>query len=147
MQICPIHSLRPRESIRSLAALALVLSVAGCGDHRSRPDTKSAAASVTPATPETDAWLGQWNGPEGTFLRLSPAAPGTGGAGTYEVTIQNLDGPRTFPGRAVGATIEFDRDGVRESLRATDGAGTGMKWLAEKSNCLAVRVGEGYCRD
>jgi len=36
---------------------------------------------------------------------------------------------------------------VTESIRATDGEQTGMKWLREKANCLTVRSGEGYCRD
>ncbi len=89
----------------------------------------------------TDKWLGQWNGPEGTFLRLA------GGAGNYEITIQNLDGPRTFKGTAIDGQIRFERDGVTESIRATDGVQTGMKWLREKANCLTVRSGEGYCRD
>ncbi len=88
-----------------------------------------------------DKWLGQWNGPEGTFLALA------GSGGQYEVTIRNLDGPRTFAGTASGDRIEFQRDGVKESVRATNGAETGMKWLAEKKNCLTVRAGEGYCRD
>lgn len=92
-------------------------------------------------SPATDAWLGRWNGPEGTFLLLE------GAAGRYVVTVQNLDGPRTFDGVAAGDAIRFARDGVEESLQATDGAGTGMKWLADKHDCLAVRPGEGYCRD
>jgi hypothetical protein len=70
-----------------------------------------------------------------------------GGNGRYEVTIQNLDGPRVFQGVAVGARIEFERDGRAEAVHATNGADTGMKWLADKTNCLTVRVGEGYCRD
>jgi len=24
---------------------------------------------------------------------------------------------------------------------------SGMKWLSDKSNCLTIRYGEGYCRD
>ncbi len=102
-----------------------------------------ALAACTQQQPEpipTDRWLGEWRGPEGTFLRLE------GGNGKYAVTVQNLDGPRTFQGAAAGATIEFDRDGVRERLHATNGADTGMKWLAEKSDCLTVHPGEGYCR-
>ena len=85
----------------------------------------------------TDRWLGRWIGPEGTFLLLE------GGNGVYEVTIQNLDGPRRFQGAAVGEQIEFDRDGVKESLRATDGAGTGMKWLSDKADCLTIRRAKG----
>ena len=94
-----------------------------------------------PAASTTDKWLGQWNGPEGTFLRLE--ADG----GKYTVTIQNLDGPRTFEGVSSGNTIRFERDGIQESIHASNGAETGMKWLSEKSNCLTVRTGEGYCRD
>jgi hypothetical protein len=92
-------------------------------------------------TPMTDEWLGKWDGPEGTFLQLN------GGNGSYEITIQNLDGSLTFQGIALGDQIEFERNDVKEFLHATNGAETGMKWLSEKSNCLTVRTGEGYCRD
>lgn len=88
-----------------------------------------------------DAWLGKWNGPEGTYLQLD------GGDGQYEVTIQNLDGPATFQGTAVGDQVTFERNGVKETIRASNGVETGMKWLSEKSDCLTVRPGEGYCRD
>ena len=91
--------------------------------------------------PPADAWLGRWNGPEGTYLLLE------GGSGRYNITIRDLDGPRTFAGVATANAIQFERDGRTESLRATDGEGTGMKWQAGKIDCLTVRVGEGYCRD
>ena len=39
------------------------------------------------------------------------------------------------------------RDGVRESLRPGSGVETGMKWLQDKSDCLVVKPGEGYCRE
>jgi hypothetical protein len=132
-------------------AIALAAVCAGCsrsgGDGR--PAAASAATSAaTPAPgaastgkPSADGWLGQWDGPEGTFLRLSD-----GDDGRYEVTVRNLDGPRTFAGTAAGDGITFERDGVVERLGATDGPGTGMKWLAEKSECLVVRAGEGWCR-
>jgi len=55
--------------------------------------------------------------------------------------------PRKFAGAAAGDTIAFERDGAKESVHASDGNATGMKWLAGKSNCLTVRAGEGYCRD
>ncbi len=101
-----------------------------------------AAAGCTPtAAPAAEQWRGRWTGPEGTFLQLE------GGGGKYEVTIQNLDGPRTFQATAVGERLEFERDGVRESVRASNGAETGMKWLSEKRDCLTVKAGEGYCRD
>ena len=67
--------------------------------------------------------------------------------GQYEVTIQNLDGPATFQGTAVGDQVTFERNGVKETIRASNGVETGMKWLSEKSDCLTVRPGEGCCRD
>ncbi len=91
--------------------------------------------------PAADKWLGQWNGPEGTFLKVE------GGMGRYKVTIQDLDGPKSYAGTAVGEELEFDRNGKTESIRATNGVDTGMKWLSEKSNCLTIRPGEGFCRD
>lgn len=109
-----------------VAIMFCALVVFGCTDH----STDAA----------TDKWLGQWNGPEGTFLRLE------GGQGKYEITIQNLDGPRTFQGSAVGAQIQFERDGAKESIRATNGRETGMKWLSDKADCLTIHPGEGYCR-
>jgi hypothetical protein len=105
--------------------------VAGCADRE---------AHAPAADHSTDQWLGRWDGPEGTFLHLE------GGKGTYVITIQDLDGPKTFQGKAAGDHIEFERNGVKESIRATNGAETGMKWLSEKSDCLTIRTGEGFCR-
>jgi hypothetical protein len=116
-----------------VALLAATLALVGC--------TGGETASSAGGDVSTDAWLGRWIGPEGTFLLLE------GGNGRYEVTIQNLNGPRVFRGVAVGPGIEFERDGRAEAIHATNGADTGMKWLADKTNCLTVRVGEGYCRD
>jgi hypothetical protein len=88
-----------------------------------------------------DAWLGRWTGPEGTYLEIARTAV------AYEVTIKDLDAARTFIGHAADDRIEFRRDGVTESIRATNGDATGMKWLAGKANCLTIKPGEGYCRD
>ena len=89
----------------------------------------------------TDKWLGQWTGPEGTFLKIS------GGDGKYEIIIQDLDGPKTFSGESSGTEIQFERNGIKETIHATNGKDTGMKWLSEKSDCLTIKSGEGYCRD
>ncbi|GAB3767334.1 hypothetical protein GCM10028796_28680 [Ramlibacter monticola] len=101
-----------------------------------------AAAPVRGALPSasTDRWIGRWVGPEGTFLDIS--ADGQ----KYRITIRNLDGPRTFDGTPAGNRITFERDGAGESIRAGTGAETGMKWLADKTDCLVVKPGEGYCR-
>lgn len=61
--------------------------------------------------------------------------------------IRNLDGERSFPGVAGEGQVSFERDGQRVVIKATDGAGTGVKWLAGKNRCLTVRRGEGCCRD
>lgn len=118
------------QGLSTLAAMAAAAMALACGDAASPP---------APATPQ---WQGEWNGVEGTFLRLV-LQPG----GRYRVIVKNLDGERSFDGVAHADHIVFERDGVQERLRATDGAGTGMKWLADKSTCLTVRAGEGYCRD
>jgi hypothetical protein len=119
-------------------AFALIAMLAGCKDA-SGPTTPSAAAKED--GPFTD-WVGTWNGPEGSWMRLSTDAPGV-----YGVVIKNLDGERSFRGTAEGSRIVFERDKKRETLQPTDGPGTGMKWLADKKRCLALREGEGWCRD
>lgn len=130
----PAHVKYTRRVVAACALLTILLP--GCSDRKVSPISPDSAS--VPAT--TDRWLGQWNGPEGTFVRID------GGQGKYQVTIQNLDGPRTFQGSAADGQIHFERNGLKESIRATNGAQTGMKWLTDKSNCLTVRAGEGYCR-
>jgi hypothetical protein len=70
----------------------------------------------------------------------------SGAGGRYELTIADLDGPRSFRGQAQEDGIVFERNGVREVIRTTDGVGTGMKWLVDRSNCLVIAPGEGFCR-
>jgi hypothetical protein len=125
-----------------IALIVGTLLLVACNDRNATPGAASSASSGSQRVDEIpDRWSGQWNGPEGTFLRIA------GSQGKYEITLQNLDGPRTFQASAAGNQIQFVRDGLKESIRATDGEATGMKWLAGKSNCLTVRAGEGYCRD
>lgn len=138
---------RPHAII--LPALLMGWLGAGCGDRgAARPpaaasdDAAPVAAPVqAPASLPTDRWVGQWDGPEGTSLVIG------GRDGVYELVITNLDGARRFPARADGERIVFTRDGTGESLRPTNGLDTGMKWLSEKTQCLTIRAGEGYCRD
>ena len=140
--------MRRSKSIVAPVLLGMMIC-AGCSERAAPPAASPAdgpaasppPAAVTPGTPPTDRWIGQWDGPEGTSLVIG------GGDGAYELVISNLDGPRRFPARAEGERILFTRDGVDESLRATNGVDTGMKWLGEKTQCLTVRSGEGYCRD
>ena len=129
--------MKPKNRYSILPALTVYALLCGC----SGPDASRSPRDDAPTTTPADGWLGRWNGPEGTFLLLEKADDG------YDVTIQNLDGPRVFRGVALGERVQFERDGMTESLRATDGPATGMKWLTDKSNCLTIRYGEGYCRD
>ncbi len=101
----------------------------------------SAVGNAERADFATDAWVGKWNGPEGTFLNIE------GNKGVYTVTIQNLDGPKQFEGKTLGDRISFIRDGIGETIHVSDGKDIGMKWLADKKNCLMIREGEGFCRD
>jgi hypothetical protein len=130
---------------RSLFVVTIAI-VAGCNDA-STPTTKTTPANTTStvgtsATNGTvDSWLGKWIGPEGTSLNLTKSED------VYRVTIQSLDGPAQYEAKAVGDHIEFLRNGKTESIRATDGKGTGMKWLQDKTNCLVIQLSEGFCRD
>ena len=127
---------------QALAAPVALLVLFGCDGRDTAADANGVSSSnATSLEPATDKWLGQWNGPEGTFLRLE------GGKGKYEITIQDLDGAQTYQGNSGGDQIHFHRNGAAESIRATNGVGTGMKWLSDKSDCLTIRPGEGYCRD
>ncbi len=121
-----------------LIATALVL-LAGCSKPTPAPGpaVTNPANVVDPSAP----LLGRWNGPEGTFLLIE------GEGGKYVVTVQNLDGPRTFDGKAEGNAIAFMRDSKMMTIRPTNGAGTGMKWLAKRKDCVVIAPGEGYCRD
>lgn len=143
------------------ALIALVLLLSAC-KAPAPPEVSSASAApeapaapmaevVASATPKpappqallpvAEAWVGKWTGPEGTFLEL------TEDGGAYTVTIQSLDGPATYDAEAIDDRVEFQRDGKLETIRASTGEQTGMKWLLEKKDCLTIKTGEGFCRD
>ena len=128
--------------LSSMATLVVIASLSACGrsDQDAGSATKQTSITNSSAANATSAWLGKWTGPEGTFLEISADGPG------YRITIQNLDGPRTFAGKRAGKEIQFERDGIAESIKSGNGAETGMKWLQDKSDCLIVKPGEGYCR-
>jgi hypothetical protein len=115
--------------------LMATILVAGCTEEKPREATASIQTS------SVDKWMGLWIGPEGTSLTLSKSGE------RYAIKMQTLDGPNEFVGQSKGDAIQFVRNDQVESIRATDGKGTGMKWLAEKTNCLAIKVGEGFCRE
>ncbi len=134
-----------RLMLMTLGGIAVLLAACGGPTAPLPPDAaKAAPATAIPAEPAAhafDAWLGRWNGPEGTFVDVQRAGA------DFMLTIQTLDGPARYPAQAAGDHLQFERDGQRESLRASDGQATGMKWLLDKHDCLTVKSGEGYCRD
>jgi hypothetical protein len=96
--------------------------------------------------PAAERWIGRWKGVEGLMLTI--AADPAKRPGHYRLTDRyTLDDEGVFDGVAKGATIVFTRPDGRQVLRATDGAATGLKYLAKKTDCLTVKPGEGYCRD
>lgn len=125
---------------RTVILSSTLLLLTACNDKAAISTSNTASSEA--ATPiATDAWVGKWNGPEGTFIEIS------GENGNYAITIQDLDGPMQFQGKSNGNEISFERNGTTETIQSSNGADTGMKWLAEKSDCLRVGVGEGWCRD
>ncbi len=139
-----LHSPIPSSLILPLGLAFFTSTITGCDKSRPYPSPTANGEAANISYPDewpTDRLIGQWNGPEGTFLRIG------GQYGTYIVTIQNLDGQGHYNGRAVEGQIQFERNGVTETLRATKGEETGMKWLSDKTNCLTVHTGEGYCKD
>ena len=131
-------------------ALLMTIVAAGCKDQHRAANEASNTSGKSPSNSTaaelatnkgTDQWLGKWTGPEGTYLVLSKSAD------KYVVLINSLDGPATYDGTSAGDRIEFRRDGKTESIHAGNGQDTGMKWLLDKSNCLVIKTGEGFCRD
>jgi hypothetical protein len=126
------------------AALALSLFPGACNDmpHQKDATTTEPAVAATVTPPPTDSWIGQWPGAEGTFLRIAAGAT----PGAYAITEGTLDGELTYAGAADGAVIRIVRDGANETIRAGTGADTGLKWLADKTDCLIIKSGVGFCR-
>lgn len=118
----------------ALVAAAGSMLLTGC-------DQQGADEVVEPAPTPARQWVGRWTGPEGTYLDIALADA------SYQVTIRDLDAARTFAATPGPEGLAFERDGAAETIRATDGPGTGMKWLTDKADCLVVRPGEGFCRD
>jgi hypothetical protein len=134
-----LDDLRPR--VRGLlvftAAWLVVagLSIAGC-DRPNRPAVRQAQQQAS-----DNKWMGRWSGPEGTYLELSRSGD------RISIHIENLDNVKRYEGTAAADSISFVRDGKVETIHAGNGRQTGMKWLADKKDCLVIRSGEGYCRD
>ncbi|KQN35352.1 hypothetical protein [Sphingomonas sp. Leaf38] len=134
--------------------LALVAAVALTACSGPAPDTSSDGTMtsvgsverklVPPKPKPAPDYTGRWIGVEGMVLDITRTTT----PGRYTLAMQwDLDNKGTFDGIASGDTITFDRGGIRETLRPTNGDATGLKYLFGKTDCLTVKPGEGYCRD
>jgi hypothetical protein len=111
------------------------------------PIAPLAPASSQAAPPQplpTDAWVGTWTGVEG--LRIDIAKSEVKGDPNYKLHLFNMDGDAEYVGRPQGDVISFERGGKVETIKAGSGKDTGLKWLADKTNCLFIHPGEGFCR-
>ncbi|WLH89717.1 membrane lipoprotein lipid attachment site-containing protein [Pseudomonas sp. FP453] len=135
---------------KTLFVLSAVALLAACNQEAKeapKPAPASVQATLVPATPPTDQWVGKWVGVEG--LHLTIAKDDSIGRGHYLLTMQyglDADDSGTFKGEAAEDGIAFTRPDGPQLLRAGDGEATGLKWLADKKDCLIVATGEGYCR-
>lgn len=128
---------------RFLIAAALALSACSQPAPPEAENTPAAEPAPVAALP-TDSWVQKWTGVEGTSLTISKTAM----AGAYHIEEVTLDGPKTFAGTAEGDQINFVDGGKLYTITAGNGADTGMKYLATKSDCLVVEFGSrGFCRD
>lgn len=136
-----------KKILFALSALALLAACDKTPKEAPKPAPASVQATLVPETPPTDKWVAKWVGVEG--LHLTIAKDDSIGRGHYLLTMQyglDADDAGTFKGEATEDGIAFIRPDGPQLLRAGDGAATGLKWLADKKDCLIVATGEGYCR-
>lgn len=140
-------------SLELSLALCTMILISGCNqDSNTATSSTTDSDTVTEQSQRhyeiTDQWAGRWVGVEGLYLEVSQ--DDSAGSGHYLLEMQyglDADQSGTFEGQATNEGINFSREGGSQLLRAGDGEATGLKWLAEKEDCLIVQSGEGYCRD
>ncbi len=139
--------------MKNIAPLAALLLIAACAkpapenavvSNIADPDiTEVADDSGGSEGPTAVAdWNGIWVGVEGLVLIIAPGAT----ADTRKLKITLLDGTKDYVGTVKGDEIDFTRDGKVETIHAGTGAETGLKYLADKDDCLIIKSGEGFCR-
>ncbi|WP_448658546.1 hypothetical protein ACPVPU_13865 [Sphingomonas sp. CJ99] len=143
--------------------LPLTMTLAACGGGTENPAVTDAADAMPNEIVDlpvegndaignesavANEWTGRWIGPEGTYATILPDEEV--GPGHYRINMKyGLDDSMAGDFQAVtdGETLRFTRPDGDQVLKRGDGAATGMKYLAEKSDCIYVKSGEGYCRD
>lgn len=115
--------------------------------------TTQPPASPTVANPAEAAiqkLIGTWDGPEGTYAKVTEKMGADGkqqNPRKFAVELKDLDKAETFEGTAKDGAIEFTRKGKTETLKASTGVDTGMKGYEKETNCVVVTKGsEGYCK-
>jgi hypothetical protein len=137
-----------KKTLLILSTLALLSACDKQAETAKAPAPPSVQATLVPEVLPTDKWVGKWIGVEG--LNLTIAKDDSIGRGHYELTMKyglDDDDSGTFKGQASEDGITFERPDGPQILSAGDGEATGLKWLADKKDCLIVDTGEGYCRD
>lgn len=121
--------------------LLLVPAIAACDETPPAPKAESPNEKTEILADRLGEWMGQWNGPEGTYLKLEKSGEG------YGVIIKDLDKEKRYLGVSSEMRIRFNRNNQEEYIILVPGYETGVKWLADKPYCLMVKKGEAYCRD
>ncbi|KAF1029473.1 MAG: hypothetical protein GAK37_01739 [Pseudomonas sp.] len=136
-----------KKTLLLLSSLALLAACNKEAPETPKPTPASVQATLVPAVPPTDAWVGKWTGVEGLTLTISKDV--NIGRGHYLLVMKyglDADDEGTFNGQADDEGISFSRPDGPQVLRAGDGEATGLKDLLGKKDCLIVDTGEGYCR-
>ncbi|PRY65106.1 hypothetical protein B0H98_10346 [Vreelandella songnenensis] len=138
--------------LKIVLALSATILISGCSQESSTATSNEPASdtSAEQSAPHqmTDHWIGRWVGVEGLVLEIRHKD--SAGPGNYLLEMQyglDADQRGTFEGQATDEGIRFTREDGEQLLREADGEATGLKWLADKEDCLVVHPGEGYCRD
>ena len=126
------------ESVADQAGNQVTINVPAAPEGPAAGNNASASSAPLP----TDAWVGKWVGVEGLALDIQPGK----GPGVYALTVNLMDMKNSYEGRADGAVIRFQRGDRQETISHVTGSETGLKWLADKKNCLMIQPGEGFCR-
>ena len=95
----------------------------------------------------TDHFLGRWMGVEGNLVDIIPSK------NRYRVMVVNNNNPEgdgrftEYAGTVLGNELQISIGKQKKLISFTDGPGSGMKYLADKNNCIKIEGGDGYCRD
>jgi hypothetical protein len=139
--------------MKHIAPLAALLLIAACAkpapenvevSNIADPDITEVAddSGGSEGPTAVSDWNGKWVGVEGLVLIIAPGS----NAETRKLKITLLDGTNDYVGTVKGDEIDFTRDGKVETIKAGTGAETGLKYLADKDDCLIIKSGEGFCR-